>query len=435
MKSNIFIPKRINVGYQNRSDTYTKKLAYVIYYDEKGKLRKETSWNSWRDDKIEPQEFDNEPTSGFVLNKKVGDYDSGWNHRHAYVRIYDPRNFEFEITIENLLYILENTSAIKGKGLEGDFVYGWDGKDLVLIPTESPDYRSINEYNNILHNNETIKAKDLIIGATYLTKDNHEMIYIGKYDYFSSGYKWIENGEYKTSKSRKDIPTEQGRYGRRAVDYKYINNYPYGKYFWFAYKHFDYDYINGERVNKLDYKWSFNQYPSISGKFLKCTDDKCTSYYSEIFEIMEGNSDYSPYDESKDVFCEITLDDFIKLGKREYADRPDYYGSFKFISTISVGKETYLAEPVRTEVGKYILQDYRRKDEDRNSYGYKVGFVDNIEIFPTQKETIKSYGYNSQREITKMIPVSLEEIYEKMKPLCIQQFLKNGRTYKKEYSL
>lgn len=40
MKSNIFVPKKINVGFQNRDDTYTGKLAYVVYYDEKGKLRK-----------------------------------------------------------------------------------------------------------------------------------------------------------------------------------------------------------------------------------------------------------------------------------------------------------------------------------------------------------------------------------------------------------
>ena len=50
MNNNIYIPKRINVGYQNRKDTYTGKIAYVIYYDEKGKLRKETSWNNWRDE-------------------------------------------------------------------------------------------------------------------------------------------------------------------------------------------------------------------------------------------------------------------------------------------------------------------------------------------------------------------------------------------------
>lgn len=435
MKSNIFIPKTINVGYQNRSDTYTKKLAYVIYYDEKGKLRKEASWQSWRDDKIDPQEFSNEPTSGFVLNKKVGDYDSGWNHRHAYVRIYDPRNFEFEITIENLLYILENTSAIKGKGLEGDFVYGWDGKDLVLIPTESPDYKSINEYNNILHNNKTVKAKDLIIGATYLTKDNHEMIYMGKYDYYSSGYKWFENGKYVTSKTSKNIPTTPGRYGERYVDYKHINNYRYGKYFWFATKQFDWGYENGERVDKNDFKWIFNQYQSISGKFIKCTDDKCTASYSELFELMENSSTYSPYDESKDTFCELSLNEFIRLGKWEYNnDRPDHYVSFKFISDITGKRETYLADPKRTE-NKYILQKYVKREEDRNSYGYSVGFVDDIDIFPTQTTPYKSYGYGSQRDIVSMIPVTLAEMFYKMKPLYIQRYLSNGKEYEKGYSL
>lgn len=74
MKRNIFIPQIINVGYQNRSGTYTGKLAYIIYYDEKGKLWKEASWNSWRDEKIPNEEFDNVPTTGFVLNKKVVDY-------------------------------------------------------------------------------------------------------------------------------------------------------------------------------------------------------------------------------------------------------------------------------------------------------------------------------------------------------------------------
>ena len=143
MNTTIFIPKTIKVGYQNRNDTYTQKLAYVIYYDQKNVLRKQKSWEGWRDKNIEPQEFVNEPTSGFVLNKKVGDYKSDWNHRKAYCRVYDPRNYEFEITIENLLYILENSNSIKGKGLEGEFVYGWSGKDLILIPTSSPDYKEL----------------------------------------------------------------------------------------------------------------------------------------------------------------------------------------------------------------------------------------------------------------------------------------------------
>ena len=99
----IFIPKKINVGFQKRNDTYTGKLAYVIYYDETGKLRKETSWNGWRDKKIPNEEFDNVPTEGFVLNKSAGgvEHSYGWDTRKSYCRVYDPRGFEFEIGIEN----------------------------------------------------------------------------------------------------------------------------------------------------------------------------------------------------------------------------------------------------------------------------------------------------------------------------------------------
>lgn len=47
----LFIPEKIKIGFQNRQGTYTGKLAYVIYFDKKGVLRKETSWQSWRDEK------------------------------------------------------------------------------------------------------------------------------------------------------------------------------------------------------------------------------------------------------------------------------------------------------------------------------------------------------------------------------------------------
>jgi len=131
--SKLNIPPTIKVGFQNRKGTYTGKLAYIVYVDDKGKLRKERSWEGWRDKKIDALELDNEPLSGFVLNKKVGDYSSRWGGRRAWMRIYDPRGFEFEIGVENLVFILEECSAIKGKGLEGEFVYAWDRADLVLF--------------------------------------------------------------------------------------------------------------------------------------------------------------------------------------------------------------------------------------------------------------------------------------------------------------
>jgi hypothetical protein len=170
------IPSKIKVGYQNRNDTFTKKLAYVIYYDEKGTLRKEKSWESWRDKKIDPDEYDNTPMEGFVLNKKVGGYKSDWNFRNAYVRIYDPRGFEFEISVENLLFILANCDCSRGKGLEGKFVYSWHGTDLVLLPEGCEEYKNSVGFTSL--KSMKVLAKELILGATYESKSQDKLIYL-----------------------------------------------------------------------------------------------------------------------------------------------------------------------------------------------------------------------------------------------------------------
>jgi len=215
MKSNIFIPKKIKIGFNLRQDTYTGKLGYVIYHDGKT-WRKENSWEGWRHkegdkqfshyelDKegntnyskpvyvtlgpdINPLEYPNEPLEGFVLNKKVGGHKSDWNFRQAYTRVYDPRGFEFEITIPNLLYILENANCIKGKGLEGKFIYGWDGKDLVLIPEEAPEYKSMVDFTDTL--GLKVSKKDLKVGGIYLTSSGSKVTYLTdapEYDYYGA---------------------------------------------------------------------------------------------------------------------------------------------------------------------------------------------------------------------------------------------------------
>jgi hypothetical protein len=261
LKTNIFIPKTIRVGFQERSDTYTQKLAYVIYIDEKGKLRKEASWNSWRDKKIDPIDYPNEPTSGFVLNKKAGGYSTGWNHRQTYVRVYDPRNFEFEISIPNLLYILENTNSIKGKGLEGEFVYGWDGSELVLIPTSSPDYIEISQFNKILHEKTYIKAKDLILGATYKTKHNEEWIYLGRFDYYG------------------------------------FNSESQGKRYFF--------------YSKTKKYYPFEVIKSLGDKIISVVSEDCAENYAELIEKLESQTIYSPYDESKDEYLPYDYNSFV----------------------------------------------------------------------------------------------------------------------------
>ncbi len=378
MKSNIFIPKTINVGYQNRSGTYTGKLAYVIYYDEKGKLRKEASWNSWRDEKIPNEEFDNVPTTGFVLNKKVGDYSSGWDHRQAYCRVYDPRNFEFEITIENLLYILENANSIKGKGLEGEFVYGWDGKDLVLMPVESPDYKQIVEYNKVVHNKESIKARNLTIGATYLSKNNDEQIYMGKFEHY---------------------------------DYGGIAD---GKMFWFAYKYHDYDYVGGEKKYRKEFEWRFVAYKNLSGnKFIKCIEEGCTSEYANLFEKLEHDEHYSPYDSSKDKYIRYTLDEFIDFLNK---DETEYY------NYPNLNNDAFEYDVYREKDGLFgcKIPWYWNRRENENKEDYRKRFEFNVVEKPKRYSwSIQEYEYN-------FIPLTVKQLYEKLQPCYKIEYLRNG---------
>jgi hypothetical protein len=181
----MYIPKKIKIGLQNREGCYTKKLAYVIPFDEKTKKwRKEPSWEGWRDKKIDPIEFDNDPTEGFVINKGIQRY-SDWNGGgRAMVRVYDSRDFEFEITLPNLEFILTECDCSKGKGFEGRFVYAWDGKDLILTPITSQEYKDC--FKDMEFKNMKLKKKDFIEGHTYKNIDREEYIYLGVFDYYPS---------------------------------------------------------------------------------------------------------------------------------------------------------------------------------------------------------------------------------------------------------
>jgi hypothetical protein len=400
----IFIPKKIKVGFDEREDTYTKKLAYIIYFDEKGKLRKETSWENWRDKNIPPVEYDNVPTSGFVLNKKVGDYVSDWNHRHAYVRIYDPRDFEFEITIENLLFILENTSAIKGKGLEGEFVYGWEGKDLILIPTSSPDYQKLTEYNTLIHQRNYVKSKNLVIGGTYKTKSDEEWIYMGRFDLYKSDYRWNEivsddyvrnlfNNSYYRRYNRETRYTEKGTYRYENNKYYMEQNFwdNKGKHYFFARK---------------DKRWNDEEYlalltiKSLGEKFIATVSSECVENYAELFDILESKDEYSPYDKTKDEYKEYTLDEF-KKNSEIINDRYYYSSSFNIL----IKKDN-----------KYVEQNIHYR---KNTNGQIYYYIEKEHFY---------YDKNYEEIIG-----TFEDVFNKYHPIYKNKYLANGKFYRREY--
>lgn len=397
-KRDLLIPQKIKVGYQDRSGTYTGRLAYVIYYDQKGKLRKEASWQNWRDKQIEPDDFENIPTEGFVLNKKVGGYAGDWgSFRQAYVRVYDPRGFEFEITVPNLLYILENTSSIKGKGLEGEFVYAWDGTDLVLLPTVAPDYIELTKLNHQRFKAEPIKARDLKIGATYLHTSNVEWVYMGRFDYYEAGYqcrdKWFSSGSKarKYAKEQGFMRTERNWYGQyetKDVQYGVVGSN--------SKRHCFYNRGSG----------AFHWPKSLSGLLIDIIHEDPAADYADLFEQLESTTKYSPYDETKDVRAAATLEE-VRAHVHEWwwswflTDQ----GELRIRKSGSDGLELYLC-------------DFQHDDGNRRLATF----------FPCTKTLGKDLLGNVA--MYEMIPVPLEDIYEKFHFDCTRQYLADGKYYR-----
>jgi hypothetical protein len=199
MENQLFIPTKIKVGFNNRKDTYTKKLAYIIYYDSKGVLRKEKSWEGWRNKSIDPVETENIPHSGFVINKGIL-RQSDWGNGHNMVRVYDDRGFEFEITTSNLMFILMTTDCLK-RGLEGEFVYAWWGKELILLPTDCDEYCNSMGYSKL--QGQKVGVKDLIAGAVYETKKQEKLIYLGRFNWFDTEGSWNWENDKAIRKAKK----------------------------------------------------------------------------------------------------------------------------------------------------------------------------------------------------------------------------------------
>jgi hypothetical protein len=316
MNTQLYIPDKIKVGYNKREDTYSKKLAYVIYYDQKGVLRKETSWKNWIQEEMGIDDFDNVPTDGFVLNKGVGGTREsyGWNARNEYIRVYDPRGFEFEISVANLLWILQECTSIKGKGLVGEFVYSWEGKELVLLPVDTMEYKNCQSFTKL--QSGKITAKDLEPGSIYMDSKQKKLIYLGKYDYYEHYiYSYTEYNNPKPSKKYIFTDVETGKTitsysGLNSIKERITTNIVDGYADMLSYF-----------LDETTYLTTFKEfrYDNITEEDLKNKSYRLTLYQNgKVIEIYSRNGNYETYNYSsyRSNYTPITIEDILQLKKR-----------------------------------------------------------------------------------------------------------------------
>lgn len=328
MKTQLFIPKEIKVGFNKREDTYTKKLAYIVYYDNNGVLRKEKSWESWRDKSIKAEDYKNEPTEGFVLNKNVGGVRQsyGWNARNEYARVFDPRGFEFEISFANLLFILQESNSIKGKGLEGKFIYCWEGKELVLLPVNCEEYKKCQEYTDL--QSQGIGIKDLVPGCIYKTKKQEELIYMGRFPWYK-----VSGGLY----SDKSTVTSK-------------------KMFVFS------------SVNKYSNDIKFHPYPGLTTIASKVTNEP-VSHYADLMDKLNKMKNMSyPVSVIEKYSENVSTTEFLSLNNGIY----EAYSIYNEYNTDPNAEQKYIIEKkyqMRFDFGKQYSCNYAHvNNKPRYSY-------------------------------------------------------------------
>jgi hypothetical protein len=206
MSSRFYIPDKIIVGFKANEHVSTGKLGAPIYKDARDHIIREKTWRQLINDEAVPkkvfvgyetyedgkpnynksiykdlpgfplQEIDNTPIKGFILNKTKDKVK--WENSPTSCYLYDPRGFEINISLNNLLYIHQLT---KGDFQNIDFVYSWYGEGFVLLPCISEEYIESVEFQNV--KSMKFSLKDLKPGCTFLTKELNTVIYMGKYDF------------------------------------------------------------------------------------------------------------------------------------------------------------------------------------------------------------------------------------------------------------
>ena len=105
--------KKIRIGFQNRKDALSGKLAFLSFSKDGKNLVNKTVFNKWCDNSIKKEKFENNFIAGFVLSK--ANLHQLYQRTIGFVRVYHPNGFDFEIPLENVYYLMQYTLIDHGQ--------------------------------------------------------------------------------------------------------------------------------------------------------------------------------------------------------------------------------------------------------------------------------------------------------------------------------
>lgn len=139
----LYVRTKSNVEFS----TETFPLAFAVPYAEtKDSRKRQHTVDSWANiktydydkqcyvgfDDTGPHILDNVPLDGFTFGKTI----SRWSTSNKFVEIYDPRGFKLQLNIDNVVYLLHNTTISDGK-IQEKLVWARQGGNYLVLEEDA----------------------------------------------------------------------------------------------------------------------------------------------------------------------------------------------------------------------------------------------------------------------------------------------------------
>lgn len=431
IKESIFLPQTLKCGFNLRfteNDSYQRhekdengkwkkvlpqhtnessyKVAFVSYYDEKGKFRHETSFNNWVSQDVPTEEHKNVPTKGFKIFKQANRH--SWNrfcsYRNVSVEIQDPRGWVFEISHDNLAWIIDNCLINKGD-IEGEFVYGWNGKDRVLIPCASDTYKELARRSEKIINKGYIAPSELKPWHVYKTKRGELFAFIGRFDYYNHYLTYNA-----TARKLKEMAIKEGYHKINDEMDLWGGCWKNGKMYLLKCVKKEGD----KYVTASSHNWYDVEFRNPKDKFLEevdvIEDEEFKTYLYNRYYLFNRKFHYVDYSKSVKKRY-ITKEDMLAF--RDYCiSSPFSNGSIDYVEKLS--NITYLCE--EGDSARWYSWAWRVKEEKKwEGFTYKK--VSPYDEDYDKSKTYRAWSHDNYPYIHYFM--SEEEFIEKYKPYTL----------------
>ena len=184
--------------------------------------------------------------------------------------------------------------------------------------------------------------------------------------------------------------------------------------------------MNGEKVYADTYSWSFIQFKSITtNKLISCVDEKCTQDYAYIYERMIRTKSFSPRDYDNPKYISYTFEEFKEYAEKIKDIKTDYYYRRK--------EHFFSSGHYRYRIIFDSITNLWIVEQDEYSYGINEKNDDDFyNRFDFKEVEVNGYWRWDKKVEKRMMPITIETLYEKLKPCYKEIYLANGYLYERE---